>query len=44
MLSKDCLDKCSKDATSTNHRLRIKESVYITWLKPNLNSRISKTK
>ena len=43
MSSKDCLDKCSKDyfsfldTASTKHRLRIKESPYITWLKPILN-------
>ena len=43
MLSKDCLDKCSKDCFSvldtgnTKHQLRIKESLYLTWLKPILN-------
>ena len=43
MLFKDCLDKCSKDCFSvadtanTKHQLRIKESLYITWLKPILN-------
>ena len=42
--SNDCLDKCSKDCFSvlhtanTKHQLRIKESLYITWLKPILNS------
>ena len=43
MPSKDCLDKCSKDPFSvvdtlnTKHQLQIKESLYITWLKPSLN-------
>ena len=43
MSSKDCLDKCSKDCFSvldtanTKHQLRIKESLYITWLKPIFN-------
>ena len=43
MSFKDCLDKCSKDSFSvldtanTKHQLRIKESLYITWLKPILN-------
>ena len=43
MPSKDCLDKCFKDffsvldTTNTKHQLRIKESLYITWLKPILN-------
>ena len=43
MSSKDCLDKCSKDCFSvldtanTKHQSRIKESLYITWLKPILN-------
>ena len=43
MSSKDCLDKCSKDCFSvldtanTKHQLRIKESLFITWLKPILN-------
>ena len=43
MSSKDCLDKCSKDCFSvldtanTKHQLRIKESLYITWLEPILN-------
>ena len=41
--SKDCLDKCSKDCftvldtANTKHQLRIKESLYTTWLKPILN-------
>ena len=40
MPSKDCLDKCSKDCFSvldsanTKYQLRIKESLYITWVKP----------
>ena len=39
----DSLDKCSKDCfsvldiTNTKHQLRIKESLYITWLMPILN-------
>ena len=43
MSSTDCLDKCSKDwfsvsdTANTKHQLRIKESHYITWLKPILN-------
>ena len=43
MSSKDCLDKCSKycfsvlDTANTKHQLRIKESLYITWLKLILN-------
>ena len=43
MSSTDCLDKFSKDCFSvldtanTKHQLRIKESLYITWLKPILN-------
>ena len=43
MSSKDCLDKCFKDcfsvldATNTMHLLKIKESLYIKWLKPILN-------
>ena len=43
MSSKDGLDKCSKDCFSvldtanTKHQLRIKESLFITWLKPILN-------
>ena len=43
MSSEDCLDKCSKDCffvlhtANTKHQLRIKESLYITWLKPILN-------
>ena len=43
MSSKDCLHKCAKDCfsvldtTNTKHQLRIKESLYITWLKPILN-------
>ena len=45
MSSKDCLDKCSKDCFSvldtanTKHQLIIKESLYITWLKPVLNKK-----
>ena len=40
MSSKNCLDKCSKecfsvlDTANAKHQLRIKESLYITWLKP----------
>ena len=43
MSSKDCSDKCSKDffsvlgTANTKHQLRIKESLYITWLEPILN-------
>ena len=43
MSSTDCLDKCSKDCFSvldtanTKHQLRLKESLYITWLKSILN-------
>ena len=43
MSSKDCLDKCSKDCFTvldtgnTKDQLRIKQSPYITWLKPILN-------
>ena len=43
MSSKDCLDKCSEDffsvldTANTKHQLRIKEYLYITWLKPILN-------
>ena len=43
MLSKDCLDNCSKDCfsvldtTNTKHQLRIKESLYITRPKFILN-------
>ena len=43
--SKDCLDKCSKgcfsflDTANTKHQLRIKESLYITCLKPILNKK-----
>ena len=43
MLSKDCLDNCSKDCfsvldtTNTKHQLRIKESLHITWPKFILN-------
>ena len=44
MSSKDCLDKCVKDCFSIldtaniKHQLRKKESLYITWLKPILNT------
>ena len=44
MSSKDCLDKYFKDCFSIldtaniKHQLRIKESLYITWLKPILNT------
>ena len=43
MSSKRCLDKCSTDCFSvldtanTKNQLRIKESLYITWLKLSLN-------
>ena len=43
MSSKDCLDNCSKDCftvldtANTKHQLKIKESLYITWLRPILN-------
>ena len=43
MPSTDCLGKCSKDCfsvldtTNTKYQLRIKEYLYITWLKPILN-------
>ena len=43
MSSQGCLDKCSKhwssvlDTANTKHQLRIKESLYIIWLKPILN-------
>ena len=43
MSSADCLDACSRDCFSildtarTKHQLRIKESLFISWLKPTLN-------
>ena len=43
MSSKDCSDQYSKDCASvldtanSKHQLRIKEYIYITWLKPILN-------
>ena len=43
MSSTDCLNVCSRDCFSIvdtatiNHDLRIKESLFISWLKPNLN-------
>ena len=43
MSSADCLNACSRDCFSildtarANHQLRIKESLFISWLKPTLN-------
>ena len=42
MSSSDCLNTCSCDCFSildtarTKHQLRIKESLFISWLKPTL--------
>ena len=47
MSSVDCLDACSRDCFSildtarTKHQLRIKESLFISWLKPTLNKQKS---
>ena len=46
MSSADCLNACSRDCFSildtarTKHQLRIKESLFISWLKPTLNKQI----
>ena len=47
MSSVDCLNACSSDCFSildtarTKHQLRIKESLFISWLKPTLNKQKS---
>ena len=47
MISADCLNACSRDCFSildtarTKHQLRIKESLFISWLKPTLNKQKS---
>ena len=47
MPSTDCLNACSRDCfyildrARTKHQLRIKESLFISWLKPTLNKRKS---
>ena len=47
MSSTDCLNVCSRDCFSildcarTKHQLRIKESLFISWLKPTLNKQDS---
>ena len=47
MSSADCLNACSRDCFSildtarTKHQLRIKESLFISWLKPTLNKQKS---
>ena len=47
MSSVDCLNACSRDCFSildtarTKHQLRIKESLFISWLKPTLNKQKS---
>ena len=47
MSSADCLNACSRDCFSildtarTKHQLRIKESLFIRWLKPTLNKQKS---
>ena len=43
MSSADCLNACSRDCFSildtarTKHQLRVKGSLFISWLKPTLN-------
>ena len=45
--SSDCLNDCSRDCFTildtarTKHQLRIKESFFVSWLKPNLNKQKS---
>ena len=45
MLSSDCLNACTRycftilDTARTKHQLCIKESLFISWLKPTLNKR-----
>ena len=47
MSSADCLNACSRDCFSivdtarTKHQLRIKESLFISWLKATLNKQKS---
>ena len=47
MSSADCLNACSRDCFSildtarTKHQLRIKEKLFISWLKPTLNKQKS---
>ena len=47
MSSSDCLNACSRDCFTildtarTKHQLRIKESLFISWLKPTLNKQKS---
>ena len=47
MSSTDCLNACSRDCFSildsarTKHQLPIKESLFISWLKPTLNKQKS---
>ena len=43
----DCLNACSSDCFTildtaiTKHQLRIKESLFISWLKPTLSKQMS---
>ena len=47
MSSSDCLNACSRDCFTildtarTKHQLRIKKSLFISWLKPTLNKQKS---
>ena len=47
MASSDCFNACSRDCFTildtarAKHQLRVKESLFISWLKPNLNKKKS---